>query len=154
MPNTSTIFIGSDHAGFSYKEKLKLILNEKKLTYQDMGNTENDPDDDYPDFAALVAKKVRENSNHRGILVCGTGIGMCIAANRYKGIRAVNAVTAKQAQMARRHNNANILCLGESTVPFWIAKKVLTAWLTTKFDIAVRHRRRVSKLDREVEGEV
>lgn len=147
MPNPSTVFIGSDHAGFGYKEKIKRLLDDQQIAYEDLGPATLDPTDDYPDYAAAVARKVQENSNHRGILICDTGAGMCIAANRYKNVRAVNATTPKQAQLARRHNNVNILCLGESLVPFWIAKKIIHSWLTTTFDIAARHRRRVSKLD-------
>lgn len=148
MPPTSILYLGSDHAGFSYKEKLKRLLDQLQITYEDLGNTEHDPQDDYPDYAAMVAKKVRDNGNNRGILICDTGIGMCIAANRYKNVRAVNAANLKQAEMARRHNNANVLCLGASTVPFRTARKIVRLWLSTKFDIAVRHRRRVSKLER------
>lgn len=148
MSTSPFIYLGADHAGYALKERLKAHLLEQGFECEDLGNTDLDPADDYPDYAALVAQKVQENGNNRGILICGTGIGMCIAANRYKNIRAVNASTPKQAEMSRRHNNANVLCLGGSAVPFWIARKIVSLWLNTPFDIAVRHRRRVSKLDK------
>ncbi|MFA5810341.1 MAG: RpiB/LacA/LacB family sugar-phosphate isomerase [Thermoleophilia bacterium] len=147
MPNTSTLYLGSDHAGFAYKAKLKRFLDELNIPYEDLGNTTLDPSDDYPDYAAKVAKKVQENGNNRGILICNSGIGTCIAANRFKNVRAVNAASPKQAEQARHDNNANVLCLGASVVPFWIARKIVKSWLSTKFDIAARHRRRVSQLD-------
>lgn len=145
MPNP--IYLGSDHAGFTYKEKIKQYLDALGVPYEDLGNTKLEPHDDYPEYAAAVAKKVQSSGLNKGILVCGSGIGMCIAANRFKKVRAVNITTVAQAEQSRKHNNANVLCLGQSVVPFWIAKRIIKTWLNTPFAIESRHRRRVTQLD-------
>lgn len=141
------IYLGADHAGFKLKETVKLFLDKLGQPYEDLGNATYEEDDDYPDFAQMVARKVAENGNNRGILICGSGIGMCIAANKIKGARAVNANNPTLATMARRDNNANILCLGGRYVSAFVARRIVKAWLDTRFDTAVRHRRRVSKIE-------
>jgi len=105
------IFISSDHAGFKLKEIIKLYLTKKKLNFIDLGPI-NDARVDYPLFAHKVARKVKTNQNHVGILVCGSGIGMNIVANRHKNIRAAQCFNLKSAKLSRLHNDANIITLG------------------------------------------
>ena len=138
------IFIGSDHGGFKLKEKIREYLEELNYEYEDIG-TENKESCDYPDFAYKVAKKVAE-TNSRGILICGTGIGVSMAANKVKGIRAALAFNEYTAKMSREHNNSNVLCLGERTIKEALAKKIVKVWLDTKFSKEERHHRRVDKI--------
>ena len=105
------IFLSSDHAGYNLKENLKLHLDKKKIKYTDLGPFNKDKVD-YPDYAHKVAKKVKTNSNHAGILICGSGMGMNIAANRHKNIRAAQCFNLKSTKLSRLHNDANIITLG------------------------------------------
>ena len=105
------IFISSDHAGFKLKETIKMYLERKKYKYFDLG-PENDNSVDYPDFAHKVAKKVKLNKNNVGILVCGSGTGMNIAANKHKNVRAAQCFNLKSTKLSRLHNDANIITLG------------------------------------------
>lgn len=141
------IYIGSDHAGFAIKQELKKYLTEIETAYKDVGNLAFDPTDDYPDFAKLVANKVRKSRGSRGILICDSGVGVCMAANKIFGIRAVNAYNIKIAKKSREHNNSNILCLGQDYVSSRQAKKIVNVWLETKFSAAIRHHRRVDKIE-------
>lgn len=139
------IYLGADHGGFSFKEKIKEYLKELKLEFQDLGNLKFQGDDDFVDYAVAVAKKVVE-INGRGILICGTGEGMCIAANKIKGITAVSPTNKKAAQQTREHLNSNVLCLGEHTLSFREAKKIIKVWLETDFFNAERYVRRLNKI--------
>jgi ribose 5-phosphate isomerase B len=139
------IYLGADHGGFSFKEKIKEFLNELKVEYQDLGNLNLEPEDDFPDFAMVVAKKVAETGN-KGILFCTSGLGMCIAANKIKGIRAVSVISKKSAQQSREHLDANILCLGEHVVSFRDAKKIIRVWLETDFFNKDKYIRRIEKI--------
>ena len=148
----STIYLGADHAGFKLKEKIRLWLDQNKIPHQDLGNYLYDKDDDYPDFAAKVARKVVRNKS-LGILACGSAEGVVIAANKIKGARAVNPANLTQAKLSREHNDANILCLaGGGTLkpipgtPFGKAKKLIKIFLKTKFSKAKRHVRRINKI--------
>lgn len=105
------IIIGADHAGFDVKEKIKRLLDKKNIKYEDIGAKTFNETDDYPDYAKIAAKKVAKDKDSKGILVCGTGVGICIAANKVKGARAVAAYDAYTAKMSRSHNDANVLCL-------------------------------------------
>ena len=105
------IFLSSDHAGYKLKENIKLHLDKKKIKYTDLGPYNSDKVD-YPDYAHKVAKKVKTNNNHVGILICGSGLGMNIAANRHKNIRAAQCFNLKSAKLSRLHNDANIITLG------------------------------------------
>ena len=105
------IFISSDHAGFKLKEAIKIYLSKKKINFQDLGPNNNNSVD-YPDFARKVARKVKTSKNNIGILVCGSGIGMSIAANRHKNIRAAQCFNSKSTKLSRLHNDANIITLG------------------------------------------
>ena len=110
------IFISSDHAGFKLKEYIKSYLKKNKYSFIDLG-PDNDNRVDYPDYAHSVAKKVKINKNYRGILVCGSGIGMNIAANRHKNIRAAQCYNVKSTKLSRLHNDANIITLGSRLIP-------------------------------------
>ena len=138
------IFISSDHAGFKLKEAIKTFLSKKKISFQDMGPY-NDDKVDYPDFAHKVAKIVKTNKKNFGILVCGSGTGMNIAANKHKNIRAAQCFNIKSTKLSRLHNDANIITLGSRLIPKKNALKFVSVFLNTKFD-GGRHLRRVKKL--------
>ena len=141
------IAIGSDHAGFHYKENLKKLLSSLNEDYTDYG-TNSEESTDYPDYAARVSKAIIEGKAERGILICGTGIGMSIAANKFPGIRAAVCESVASARLSREHNDANILCLGERITPWEKAAEIVQVFLTTAFDGGERHCRRVDKLNR------
>lgn len=142
------IYIGADHAGHSLKEKIKKYLVDLGSDLEDLGAKRLDPRDDYPDFALAVAKKVSKNPRNRGIIICGTGLGSCIAANKVKGIRATSAWNEETARQAREHLDANVLCFGGKTHIVKEAKKIVKVWLETKFSGEKRHRRRINKIKR------
>ena len=152
MENHKKIYLGSDHAGFDLKEKIKGFLKSSGYDYEDMGPAEYCGTDDYPDYAVLVAREVAK-TGCLGILVCGSGVGVCITANKVKGIRAVNACNVKIAQKSREHNNTNILCLGQSYIDFDLAKEIIKAWLSTDFSAEEKHHIRVNKIT-EFENEM
>jgi ribose 5-phosphate isomerase B len=139
------VIIASDHAGLRLKEKVKKYLKRKRIEYEDLG-TESFTSVDYPDYALKVAEKVIKNKNTRGILVCGTGTGMTIAANKVKGIRAVAAYDAYSAKMSRIDNDTNVLGLRGRFFPFEKIKKIITVWLDTPFSGEKRHKRRIKKI--------
>lgn len=145
------IFLGADHGGFSFKEKIKEFLDELGIKYEDIGNTKFEPRDDFVDYALEVAIKIKK-TKEKGILVCTNGLGMCIAANKIKGIRAVNATTKKTAIQSREHLDANVLCLGAHVISFKNAKKIIKAWLETEFFRKERYIRRLDKI-RKIEKE-
>lgn len=140
------IYIGSDHAGFELKEYLKDFLKSESFDFEDLGNSIFDSEDDYPDFAEKVAEAVSENPGTRGMLVCGSGVGMCIVANKTEGIRAVNAQSVDIAQKSREHNDTNILCLGQNYIERKLAGEIARVWLNTDFSGEERHLRRVRKI--------
>ena len=140
------IAIGSDHAGFALKEKIKKWLQEQGYAVSDFGCFSAESCD-YPDFAEKVAKEVAKDRNTIGILFCGTGIGMCIAANKIKGIHAALIHNEFTGRSAREHNNANIICLGARVINFATAKKAISAFLNAEFQ-GGRHSRRVKKIKR------
>ncbi len=139
------VILASDHAGLRLKEKIKKYLARKKIEYEDLG-TNSFKSVDYPDYALKVAEKVAKNNNTRGILVCGTGTGMTIAANKVKGIRAVAAYDAYSAKMSRIDNDTNVLGLRGRFFPFEKMKKIITVWLDTPFSGEKRHKRRIKKI--------
>ena len=138
------IYISSDHAGYKLKEDIKSHLSKKKLSFQDIGPY-NDDRVDYPDFAHKVAKKVKINKNNVGILVCGSGMGMNIAANRHKNIRAAQCFNLKSTKLSRLHNDANIITLGSRLLTKKIALSCVSVFLNTKFD-GGRHLKRIKKI--------
>ena len=138
------IFISSDHAGFNLKEIIKKYLSKKKVKYYDLGPYNNNKVD-YPDFAHKVAKKVKIKKNHVGILVCGSGMGMNMAANRHKNIRAAQCFNLKSAKLSRLHNDANIITLGSRLLTKKNALNCVGIFLNTKFE-GGRHRKRLKKI--------
>ncbi len=140
---TTDIFIGSDHGGFKLKNEIIKHLNEQGFSIQDMGCYSSESCD-YPVIAKSVVNEVLE-TNKKGILVCGTGIGMSIAANRYSGIRASHCTDTFTARMTRMHNNSNILCLGERITGIGLALDIVDVWLKTEFE-GGRHLRRIDML--------
>jgi ribose 5-phosphate isomerase B len=144
------IALGSDHAGFELKEKLRGYLQKKGITVDDRG-TKSPESVDYPDYARLVGEDVINKRADFGILVCGSGIGMSIAANKVPGIRAVNAHDETEAHLAREHNDANVLTLGGRFLEESAAQKIIDKWLSTPF-AGGRHAIRVGKIS-EIERE-
>lgn len=140
------VFIAADHGGFRLKEALKRHLQKRGIPFEDLG-TDSEEAVDYPDFALKGARMVAAGSMRAGILVCGTGIGMCIAANKVRGIRAALCWNTESARLARGHNNANVLCLGGRLLKQRVAEKIADAFLSTQFSKEERHRRRVRKID-------
>ena len=142
--NLKKIFLSSDHAGYKLKESIKLHLDKKKIIYTDLGPFKVDRVD-YPDYAHKVAKKVKTSSNHIGILICGSGMGMNIAANRHKNIRAAQCFNSKSTKLSRLHNDANIITLGARLLSKNNALKCVNIFLTTKFE-GGRHLKRIKKI--------
>jgi ribose 5-phosphate isomerase B len=138
------IFISSDHAGFKLKEEIKTHLSKKKLSFQDLGPF-NDDRVDYPDYAHKVARKVKANKSNVGILVCGSGMGMNIAANRHKNIRAAQCFNLKSTKLSRLHNDANIITLGSRLLTKKLAINCVNTFLNTKFE-GGRHSKRIKKI--------
>lgn len=139
------IAIGSDHGGFEYKAKIIDYLKEHNFEYEDMG-TYTTESCDYPIIAKKVAQKVVSGEADKGILICGTGIGMSIAANKVKGIRAALCSDTFSARATRAHNNSNILCLGQRAIGECLALDIVDVWLTTEFE-GGRHERRVNMIE-------
>ena len=138
------IALGSDHAGFALKEQLKQRLVRLGMEVEDMG-TNSLESVDYPDYALKVAEAVRDEKADRGVLVCGTGIGVCMTANKVQGIRAAAPWSPETARLSRAHNNANVLCLPGRHMEPALAEELLEIWLKTPFE-GGRHQRRVDKI--------
>ena len=138
------IFISSDHAGFKLKENIKSYLSKKRLNFQDLGPN-NVARVDYPDYAHKLAKKVKMNKNNVGILVCGSGIGMSISANRHKNVRAAQCFNLKSTKLSRLHNDANIITLGSRLLTKKNALNYVNVFLNTKFE-GGRHSKRIKKI--------
>jgi ribose 5-phosphate isomerase B len=139
------IAIGSDHAGYSLKREILDLLDTLGHTSKDFGVYDTAPSD-YPDVAEVVARAVASGSFDRGILLCGSGIGMDIAANKVHGIRAALCHDTFCAHSSREHNDANILCMGERVVGKGLARDVATVWLAAEFCGLERHQRRIDKI--------
>ena len=139
---TTKIYLGSDHGGFLLKRDLYAFLTEKGYTVEDCG-VYTEESSDYPDYAKTVCQQVLQEENSIGILVCGTGIGMSIAANKIDGIRAALCQEPLSAKLARAHNNANILCLGGRLIGYLMAHSIVEGFLHTAFD-GGRHAHRLS----------
>jgi ribose 5-phosphate isomerase B len=139
-----TVIIGADHAGFSLKEAIKSLLERKQFAISDVG-TDSEEAVDYPDFGAAVAKSVSSGAFSRGILVCGSGVGMAIVANKFPGIRAAVCLDVETARMSRLHNDTNILILAGRRTDPKTAREIIEAWLETRFE-GGRHQRRLDKI--------
>jgi ribose 5-phosphate isomerase B len=138
------IALGADHAGVQLKADIKKFLDERGLPYTDFGTSTTDSVD-YPDFAETVARAVADGSHDRGLLFCGSGIGMAMAANKVPGARAAAAVDDVSTRLSREHNDANILALGERLTPADTARRLVATFLDTPF-AGGRHQRRVDKI--------
>ena len=138
------IAIASDHAGFPEKEKLKPLLRDLGVEFDDLG-TASEESVDYPDYAARVAEAVAQGRVEQGVLVCGSGTGMAITANKIRGVRAAVAWSEETARLARQHNDANVLAIGARTTPPDDIPKIVRAWFKTSFD-GGRHMARLEKI--------
>lgn len=144
------IYLGADHLGFELKEKLKTFLEKEGYEFEDLGNAIHDPDDDYPDFGAAVARRVAESpSENRGILLCATGVGMNMVANKLKGIRSAVIWEADEEliRCSRKHNDANVLSLPAEYLSEGQMKEIVKLWLETPFSGEERHVRRLKKVE-------
>lgn len=139
------VAIGSDHGGFHYKEHIIDYLKARNIEFIDVG-THTRESCDYPEIAKAVTDKIRSGEANRGILVCGTGIGMSISANKARGIRAALCGDTYSARVSRAHNNANVLCIGERVIGEHLALDIVDIWLKTGFE-GGRHKRRVDMLE-------
>lgn len=138
------IALASDHAGYRYKERLKALLDELKQPYKDFGTT-SEESTDYPDWAHQASEAIGRGECDRGILICGTGIGMSIVANKHKGIRAAVCESVTAARLARQHNDANVLTIGERITGWESVADIVRTFLDTQFE-GGRHQRRVAKI--------
>jgi RpiB/LacA/LacB family sugar-phosphate isomerase len=138
------IALASDHAGYAEKERLKPLFHELGLEVEDLGTVSEDSVD-YPDYARKVAERVAQGFAEQGVLVCGSGTGMAIAANKVRGVRAAVAWNEETARLARQHNDANVLALGARTTPPEEFPKIVRAWFNARFDDG-RHSARVEKI--------
>lgn len=139
------VVLGSDHGGYHLKEEIKSVLKDLDVDIEDVGCDCTDSVD-YPDYALSVAQKVASGEAERGILICGTGIGMSISANKVKGVRCAVVTDTYSARMSREHNDANVLALGERVVGPGLAADIVKIWLETEFS-GGRHSRRVNKIN-------
>ena len=140
------IAIGADHAGFEFKELLKNFIIESGYEVQDFGAYSYDKEDGFPDFALPVARAIANGEYDRGVLVCGSGIGVSIAANKVKGVRAVNCTCEDFARLSRQHNDTNVICFPGRFLDEKEAEKYLNIWLTTEF-LGGKYQERNDKLD-------
>ena len=138
------VVLASDHAGFKLKESIKKFLVKKRKKILDLG-TKNMESVDYPDFAHLLSKKMKKKNNQMGILICGSGIGMDMAANKHKNIRAALCYSLKSTKLSRQHNNANVMAIGARLTKKNLALKCVNTFIKTNFK-GGRHLRRVKKI--------
>lgn len=143
--------VGSDHAGFALKEKIKETLDQLKIAYDDLG-THSEESCDYPDYARRVARSVSLGNHDRGILCCGTGIGVSIVANKVRNVRAALVHNSDAAAMSRKHNDANILCLAGRSLDPALLPGIIETWIETEFE-GERHARRLAKIEQPRKGE-
>lgn len=143
------LYLGADHRGFHYKEKIKEFLKKEGIPFKDLGNMVYDPEDDYPDFARKVAKKVAENpEKNRGILLCSSGIGMAIMANRYRKVRAGTCISSWLVEHGRQNDDINILVIAAEITDFQTVKNMIKKFLSTPFRNEEKYLRRIKKLDK------
>lgn len=141
------IYIGADHRGFQLKEQLKIFLLENGWSVRDAGAKVLVPDDDYVDYAQLVAEKISADPvESRGILICGSGVGMDIVANKFKQVRSVLAISPDQVMASREDDDTNVLSLAADYVDFESVKKIVSVWLQTPFSGDDRHKKRLEKI--------
>lgn len=140
------LVVGGDHAGFEMKEELEAWLRATGRELEDVGAHDFEPEDDYPDFAAAVARAVAEGRAERGILICGSGVGASVAANKLKGVRAAVCHDAYSAAQGVEHDDMNVLCLGSRVIGAALARSLVEAFLGARFSGEERHRRRLAKI--------
>ena len=140
------VIIASDHAGFAYKSILIKALTEEAYEIIDLGTYSEDPADDYPDYASKAAKALQNKEAERAILICGSAVGVSVAANKFKGIRAGVCHDTYSAHQSVEHDNANILCLGQRIVGIALAEEITRAFLHAEFSNEFRHIRRLEKV--------
>lgn len=140
------IYLGTDHAGFEFKEDIKSFLQTQGYQVEDCGAYDYDKDDDYPDFVSLAAKKVASDPGSFGIVLGKSGAGECIVANKIKGIRAFLGVSEQNVKLAREHNDANVLSLGSEIVDWTLTQRLVGIFLNTPFSNEERHVRRIQKI--------
>src|SRR3989344_9369252 len=141
------IYLGSDHAGFKLKQAIKEYVIKSGFAIKDLGNHNLSPLDDYPDYAEKVTKAVQKNLNsNKGILICGSGQGVCMTANKFKGIRAALGYSIAAAKQSRAHGDSNVLCLSGKELTLTQAKRIVFTWLSTEFSSEARHKRRLEKI--------
>lgn len=145
-----TIYIAADHRGFQLKESLKKHLTESGYQTVDLGNDHFDENDDYPDFAHLVAQKISDNPEDRGILICRSGAGVDIVANKFKGVRSALVTDIKQAELVRYDDDTNVLSLASELTNEEQVKKIADVWLKTQFSESEKDKRRIGKI-KEIE---
>lgn len=142
------IYLGADHRGFKLKEKIKKILKSSGNNFIDMGNAIYDENDDYTDFAKLVAGKISQNpETDKGILICGSGVGVDITANKFKGVRSALADDEATARQSRSHDNTNVLSIPADEVSAGPAEEIIIAWLNTPFSNKEKYKRRIKKIE-------
>ncbi|PLX24589.1 hypothetical protein C0580_04800 [Candidatus Parcubacteria bacterium] len=140
------IYLGADHNGFKLKEYVQDYLEGKGYKVEDLGNVKLQLKDDYPDYAKAVAKKVQKSKNALGILFCGSGQGMCMTANKFKGIRAALAWSVGAAKKSRYDDDSNIICLPAWRITQDQTRRIINGWLTTEFGNKARYKRRIKKI--------
>ena len=140
------IVIGSDHRGYPLKEQIKKYFDNSKIEYKDVGTISTESVD-YPDYAKLAGAAINDENFDYGVLICGSGIGVSMAANKVKGLRAVNANNNNMAEMARKHNNANVICFGSDFIDYEKAIRFFEIFINTRFEGEERHERRLAKLE-------
>ncbi len=145
------IIIASDHAGFDYKNTLSTDIRQQGYEVIDIGTFNKEPDD-YPDRAAEIANAIINNKGERGIIICGSGVGVSVAANKFKGIRAGVCHDAYSAHQCVEHDNVNVLCLGERVIGIELAREIIFTFLKAEFTFAPRHQKRLSKIS-DIENE-
>lgn len=148
------IYIGADHGGYKLKEHLKKVLAKQKLDFKDVGASSFKPGDDYPDYAVKVAKQVSKNQlDNLGILICRSGQGVCIVANKFKGVRGALVWNTSEAKVSRTDDMSNVLCLPSDYISPHTAENILEAWLETNYSTDSRHMRRVKKIN-QIESQI
>ena len=141
------IYLGADHRGYNLKEEIKKFFELEKIKFKDLGNLNYDENDDYPDFVKKVVERILSKpKKEKGILVCGTGIGMSIAANKFKGIKAGLCLSGYMAKRAIEEDDINILCLAADITDVETSKKIIKEWLKAKFKNEERYKRRIEKI--------
>mgnify|MGYP002641391358 FL=1 len=145
-PKKYRIYLGADHNGFKLKEYIQDYLEAKGYKVEDLGNIKLQLKDDYPDYAKAVAKKVQESQTALGILFCGSGQGMCMTANKLKGVRAALAWSVSSAKKSRYDDDSNIICLPSWHITQEQARRIINGWLTTEFGNKARYKRRIKKI--------